>query len=105
MNWRTLPMHLTPSPPVFIDDLDRSNPEKVEAEADAMAQEALIPEKSWRTAKCGKHCSLKTPSPSPMRSACIRPSWQDVCATKTKNFRLLSHLIGKTGQVSQILDQ
>jgi HTH-type transcriptional regulator/antitoxin HigA len=34
--------------------------------------------------RCGKHCSPKTPSPSPTRSACIRPSWQDVCATKQR---------------------
>ena len=43
--------HLKPETPLYIDDLDRTNPQSVEEEADAMAQEALIPEKSWSTAK------------------------------------------------------
>ena len=97
--------HLTPESPVFIDDLDRSNPQEVEAEADAMAQEALIPEKSWRTAKV-RQTLLSEDAISFADEISVHPS---IVAGRLrheeKNFRLLSHLIGKTGQVSQILSQ
>ena len=43
--------HLTTDSPLFIDDLDGPDAEGVEQEADAMAREALIPEKKWRNAK------------------------------------------------------
>jgi len=96
--------HLTPESPVFIDDLDRSNPEKVEAEADAMAKEALIPEKSWRTAKV-RQTLLSEDAVAFADEIGVHPA---IVAGRLrhegKNFRLLSHLIGKTGQVSQILD-
>ncbi|WP_374260183.1 ImmA/IrrE family metallo-endopeptidase [Zoogloea sp.] len=97
--------HLTPESPVFIDDLDRSNPQEVEAEADAMAQEALIPEKSWRTAKV-RQTLLSEDAISFADEISVHPS---IVAGRLrheeKNFRLLSHLIGKTGQVSQLLEQ
>ena len=90
---------------MFIDDLDRSNPEKVEAEADAMAEEALIPEKSWRTAKV-RQTLLSEDAVAFADEIGVHPA---IVAGRLrhegKNFRLLSHLIGKTGQVSKILDQ
>ncbi|MDQ2823697.1 MAG: ImmA/IrrE family metallo-endopeptidase, partial [Pseudomonadota bacterium] len=48
---------LNPENPVFIDDLDRKNAHSVETEADAIAQEALIPEKSWELAKVRRSLS------------------------------------------------
>ena len=97
--------HLTAEAPVFIDDLDRSNPQKVEAEADAMAAEALIPEKSWRTAKV-RTTLLSEDAIAFADEIGVHPA---IVAGRLrheeKNFRLLSHLIGKTGQVSQLLDQ
>lgn len=96
--------HLTAEAPVFIDDLDRSNSEKVEAEADAMAEEALIPEKSWRTAKV-RTTLLSEDAIAFAEEIGVHPA---IVAGRLrheeKNFRLLSHLIGKAGQVSQILD-
>ncbi len=97
--------HLTAEAPVFIDDLDRSNPQKVEAEADAMAGEALIPEKSWRTAKV-RTTLLSEDAIAFADEIGVHPA---IVAGRLrheeKNFRLLSHLIGKTGQVSQLLHQ
>jgi HTH-type transcriptional regulator/antitoxin HigA len=97
--------HLTSESSMFIDDLDRSNPEKVETEADAMAEEALIPEKSWRTAKV-RQTVLSEDAIAFADEIGVHPA---IVAGRLrheeKNFRLLSHLIGKTGQVSQILDQ
>ncbi len=95
--------HLTPESPVFIDDLDRSNAEEVEAEADVMAREALIPEESWRSAKVRKTL-LAEDAITFADEICVHPA---IVAGRLRhegrNFRLLSQLIGKTGQVSQIL--
>jgi HTH-type transcriptional regulator / antitoxin HigA len=97
--------HLTPESSVFIDDLDGSNPEKIEAEADAMAGEALIPEKRWRTAKVRQTLqpedAIAFADEIGVHPAIVAGRLRH----ETKNFRLLSQLIGKTGQVSQILDQ
>ena len=98
-------MHLTPESPVFMDDLDRSNPQEAEAQADAMAGEALIPEKSWRTAKV-RTTHLSEDAIAFADEIGVHPA---IVAGRLrheeKNFRLLSHLIGKAGQVSQLLDQ
>ncbi len=97
--------HLTPESPVFIDDLDCSNSQKAETEADAMAKEALIPERSWRTAKV-RTTLLPEDAIAFADEIGVHPA---IVAGRLrhekKNFRLLSHLIGKAGQVSQILDQ
>ena len=97
--------HLTPESPVYVDDLDRSNPQEVEAEADALAQEALIPEKSWRNAKV-RQTLLAEDVIAFAGEISVHPS---IVAGRLrhdeKNFRLLSPLIGKTGQVSQILSR
>jgi len=96
---------LRPESPLFIDDLDRSNPQEVEAQADAMAGEALIPEKSWRTAKV-RTTLLSEDAIAFADEIGVHPA---IVAGRLrheeKNFRLLSHLIGKAGQVSQLLDQ
>lgn len=97
--------HLSPASPVFIDDLDRGHSEAVEAEADAMAQEALIPEKSWRNAKV-RQTRLAEDALVFADEIGVHPS---IVAGRLRhdnqNFRLLSHLIGKTGQVSRLLGQ
>lgn len=93
--------HLKPETPVFIDDLDRTNQQSVESEADAMAQEALIPNKSWSAAKVRQTLA----SDDVMAYADEIGVHPAIVAGRLrheeKNFRLLSHLIGKTGQVSQ----
>ena len=93
--------HLTPESPVFIDDLDRVNPQRVEAEADAMAQEALIPEKSWAVARVRETLSSEDAIAFADEIGVHPAIVAGRLRHEEKNFRLLSHLIGKTGQVSQ----
>lgn len=93
--------HLNDENPVFIDDLDRPNPERIENEADEMAQEALIPKDRWDTAKAKETLSsddaIAFADEIGVHPAIVAGRLRH----ETKNFRLLSHLIGKTGQVSQ----
>ena len=96
--------HLTPESSVFIDDQDRSNPQEVEAEADAMAREALIPEKSWRNAKVRPKL-LSEDAIAFADEIGVHPAIVAVrLRNEEKNFRLLSHLIGKTGEVRKMLE-
>jgi HTH-type transcriptional regulator/antitoxin HigA len=97
--------HLKPESPVFIDDLDRANPQSMEAEADAMAQEALIPEKSWSTAKVRETLSSKDAVAFADEIGVHPAIVAGRLRHEEKNFRLLSHLIRKTGQVSQTFTQ
>jgi HTH-type transcriptional regulator / antitoxin HigA len=94
-------MHLNNENPLFIDDLDRPNPEQIETEADEMAQEALIPKDRWNKATVQVTLSSED-AISFANEIGVHPA---IIAGRlryeTKNFRLLSHLIGKTGQVSQ----
>jgi len=96
-------LHLTPATPVFIDDLDRGNSELVEQEADDMAREALIPEASWDAAKV-RHTLSADDAVTFADQIGVAPA---IVAGRlrheTKNYRLLNRLIGKTGQVSQML--
>jgi HTH-type transcriptional regulator/antitoxin HigA len=96
-------LHLTPATPVFIDDLDRGNSERAEQEADGMAREALIPEAAWDAAKV-RHSLTSDDAVAFADQVGVAPA---IVAGRlrheTKNYRLLNHLIGKTGQVSQIL--
>lgn len=96
-------LHLTPTTPVFIDDLDRGNSEHDEQEADDMAKEALIPEAAWGAAKV-RHTLASDDAVAFADQIGVAPA---IVAGRlrhdTKNYRLLNHLIGKTGQVSQIL--
>lgn len=97
--------HLNPENPVFIDDLDRTNPQSVEEEADAMAQEALIPPESWSTAKVRQ--TLSSGDAIALADEIgVHPAIVAGRLRREKDdFRLLSHLIGKTGQVSQTFAQ
>ena len=74
------------------------------AEADAMAQEALIPEKSWRAARVrstlASEDAIALADEVGVHPAIVAGRLRH----EEKNFRLLSHLIGKTGQVSQMLE-
>lgn len=96
-------LHLTPTTPVFIDDLDRGNSEHDEQEADDMAKEALIPEAAWGAAKV-RHTLAPDDAVAFADQIGVTPA---IVAGRlrhdTKNYRLLNHLIGKTGQVSQLL--
>ena len=94
--------HLNPENPVFMDDLDRSSHQGIESEADEMAQEALIPQESWSTAKV-RQTFTSEDAIAFADEIGIHPA---IVAGRLRheadNFRLLSHLIGKTGQVSQL---
>ena len=93
--------HLKPETPVFIDDLDRTNLQTVEGEADAMAQEALIPNKSWSAAKVRQTLASEDVMAYADEIGVHPAIVAGRLRHEKKNFRLLSHLIGKTGQVSQ----
>lgn len=96
--------HLKPESPLFIDDLDRANVEKVEAEADAMAKEALIPQKQWNAAKV-RQTLLANDAIDFASEIGVHPA---IVAGRLryeeKNFRLLSTVVGKAGQVSSSLN-
>jgi HTH-type transcriptional regulator/antitoxin HigA len=93
--------HLKPETPVFIDDLDRTNQQSVESEADAMAQEALIPNKSWSASKVRQTLASEDAVAYADEIGVHPAIVAGRLRHEEKNFRLLSHLIGKTGQVSQ----
>jgi HTH-type transcriptional regulator / antitoxin HigA len=93
--------HLKPETPVFIDDLDRTNLQTVEGEADAMAQEALIPNKSWSAAKVRQTLASEDVIAYADEIGVHPAIVAGRLRHEEKNFRLLSHLIGKTRQVSQ----
>lgn len=97
--------HLDAENPVFIDDLDRTNPQRVEEEADTMAQEALIPPESWLNATVRQTLS-STDAIALADEIGVHPAIVAGRLRREKDdFRLLSHLIGKTGQVSQTFAQ
>ena len=93
--------HLKPETPVFIDDLDRTNLQTVEGEADAMAKEALIPNKSWSAAKVRQTLASEDVIAYADEIGVHPAIVAGRLRHEEKNYRLLSHLIGKTGQVSQ----
>jgi HTH-type transcriptional regulator/antitoxin HigA len=72
---------------------------------DAMAQEALIPEKSWSTAKVRETLSSKDAVAFADEIGVHPAIVAGRLRHEEKNFRLLSHLIRKTGQVSQTFTQ
>lgn len=94
---------LTAEAPFFIDDLERADQDAIEERADRIAQEALIPAQSWEGAQVRE--TLTTEDAVAFANEIgVHPA---VVAGRlrhdTKNFRLLNHLIGKTGQVSELL--
>ena len=97
--------HLNDENPVFIDDLDRPNPEHIENEADEMAQEALIPKERWNTATVQVTLSSEDAIAFADEIGVHPAIVAGRLRHETKNFHLLSHLIGKTGQVSQHFTQ
>lgn len=93
--------HLDERNPVFMDDLDRPNHELIENEADAMAQEALIPKECWDASKVRESHSLEDAIALADQLGVHPAIVAGRIRHETKNFRLLSQLIGKNGQVSQ----
>lgn len=93
---------LNPECSVFIDDLDRAHSHSVETEADAMAKEALIPERSWSHAKVRASLSSEDAIAFAEKISVHPAIVAGRLRHEEKNYRLLSHLIGKTGQVSQM---
>jgi HTH-type transcriptional regulator/antitoxin HigA len=95
-------LHLKLESPLFIDDLDGKNSHSVEAEADEMAREALIPEASWDLARVRQtHSSqdaLAFADEIGVHPAIVAGRLRH----EANNYRLLSHLVGKAGQVSQM---
>jgi HTH-type transcriptional regulator/antitoxin HigA len=94
-------MHLGPENPSFYDDLDteaRSDPR--EAEADAVASEALIPSEEWnrspasklRSAEAAIHLARRLKIHPAIVAGRIRRAYKD--------YRVLSGLVGQ-GEVRQ----
>lgn len=98
-------LHLTPDGPVFLDDLDRGNSEHDEQEADDMAKEALIPGAAWDTAKVQRTLRADDAVAFADQIGVAPAIVAGRLRHETQNYRLLNHLIGKTGQVSQILGE
>lgn len=95
--------HLSPESPVFIDDLDRKDHQEVEAQADAMAMEALIPAKHWLEATVRTTLSSNDAKALAEKLGIHPAIVAGRLRHETGNYRLLSHLIGKAGRVSQML--
>jgi HTH-type transcriptional regulator / antitoxin HigA len=95
--------HLKPESPLFIDDLDRTNAETVEAEADAIAREALIPHKQWNTAKVRQSLQANDAIDFANEIGVHPAIVAGRLRHEEKNFRLLSSLVGKSGRVSAAL--
>lgn len=95
--------HLSSESPVFVDDLDRKDPQEVEAQADAMAMEALIPAKNWRDATVRTTLSSADAKTLAEKLGIHPAIVAGRLRHETGNYRLLSHLIGKAGRVSQML--
>ncbi|OGQ96829.1 MAG: transcriptional regulator [Deltaproteobacteria bacterium RIFOXYD12_FULL_57_12] len=97
--------HLSESTPIFIDDLDRVNLERIEVEADAMATEALVPSNIMARARV-RETLAEADAIALADQLGIHPA---IVAGRlrheTKNFHLLSSLIGKKGQVSRCFAQ
>lgn len=96
-------LHLTARAPVFIDDLDRGNSEQAEKQADEMAQEALIPKVAWDNADVRKTQTAEDAVAFADQIGVAPALVAGRLRHETGNYRLLNHLIGKSGQVSQIL--
>ncbi|TDR45696.1 HTH-type transcriptional regulator/antitoxin HigA [Tahibacter aquaticus] len=95
--------HLNPELPVFVDDLERTNSQSVESEADAMAREALIPEATWTHAKVrqtlASEDAIELAHEIGVHPAIVAGRLRH----EEKNFRLLSHLMGKAGDIGRML--
>lgn len=93
--------HLNPENPVFLDDLERENAELVEAEADQMALEALIPSRFWECAKV-RQTLVSADAIALADEIGVSPAIVAGRLRQERNdFRLMSHLIRKTGLCGQ----
>jgi HTH-type transcriptional regulator/antitoxin HigA len=95
--------HLSPESPVFLDDLDRKDHQAVEAQADAMAMEALIPAKAWQDAAVRTTLSASDAKVLAEKLGVHVAIVAGRLRHETGDYRLLSHLIGKAGWVRQML--
>ncbi len=94
--------HLGPDHVLFMDDLDGQSSELLEAEADEMAKDALIPPERW--AEATVRTTLTTADVVAFADEVgINPA---IVAGRLRyeqnDYRLFNHLIGKKGQVSAI---
>ena len=95
--------HLSPESPVFLDDLDRKDHQAVEAQADTMAMEALIPAKAWQDAAVRTTLSASDAKVLAEKLGVHVAIVAGRLRHETGDYRLLSHLIGKAGWVRQML--
>ncbi len=98
--------HLDESHPFFADDLDSPNKaDRQEAEADEMAQEALLPQSEWAT-----FASETNPTASTTQAFADRLGIDPAIVAgrvrhEQQNFRLLSRLLGQGQPSRQLVDQ
>jgi len=95
--------HLSPKSPVFMDDLDHKDHQEVQAQADAMAMEALIPAKAWQDATVRTTQLTSDAKVFAEKLGIHAAIVAGRLRHETGNYRLLSHLIGKAGRVGQML--
>lgn len=93
--------HLTEREPFFADDLDTSNKlDDIEKEADKIAADALIPADVWAKAPVQQSHSADDATALAHKLNIHPAIVAGRVRHETKNFRLLTQIIGRSGQVS-----
>ena len=95
--------HLDDAHPVFIDDLDRTDQEQVEIEADAIATEALIPSALWQSSDVRRTHRAEDALELAHRAGVHPAVVAGRLRHETKDFRLLASMISKAGRVGKLL--
>lgn len=90
-------LHLNEQSPVFMDDLDGNDSEALERQADDMASEALIPKQVWEHAAVRKSQSTADAIDLADQLSISPAIVAGRLRHETHNFRLLPHLLGKSG--------
>ena len=86
--------HLVPGTEVILDDLEISSAETIETQADAMAEQALMPAELWATFNRGAYTSLADVEALAARAgvhpAIVAGRWQQ----RNRDYRKFSKLLG-----------
>lgn len=94
--------HLNEENPFFADDLDRQDQlDRIESEADEMSTDALIPDEVWAKAAIRTSLSASDALALADKLGIHVAIVAGRLRHETKNYRVLSQLIGGSGQVSK----
>ncbi|MCF8152005.1 MAG: ImmA/IrrE family metallo-endopeptidase [Burkholderiaceae bacterium] len=98
--------HLNESHPFFADDLDSlDKADRQEAEADEMAQEALLPQSEWATFATETNPTASTAQAFADRLGIDPAIVAGRARHEQQNFRLLTRLLGQGQPSRQLVDQ